>query len=122
MKIRIIAVVGALALLSGCAAQVTEAGYYWGNYANTLYAYAKSPSDETLAQHVTELREIIAESKERGLKVPPGVLAELGYIEAQQGNNEAALGHYEAEMQLYPESRVFLERLTAQNKERSSTP
>jgi hypothetical protein len=113
MKIRIIAALGTIALLSGCAAQVTEAGYYWGNYANTLYAYAKTPSDETLAQHVTELEEIISESEERGLKVPPGVLAELGYIEAAKGDNEAALAHYEAEMQLYPESRVFLERLTA---------
>lgn len=116
MKTRIIAITAVLAFLSGCAAQVTEAGYYWGNYANTLYAYAKSPSDETLAQHVEELNKIIAESKERELKVPPGVLAELGYIEAAKGNNETALTHYEAEMQLYPESRVFLERLTAEEE------
>jgi hypothetical protein len=116
MTIRIIAVVSALAVLSGCAAQVTEAGYYWGNYANTLYAYAKSPSDETLAQHVAELESIIVESRERELKVPPGVLAELGYIEAAKGNNDTALAHYEAEMQLYPESRVFLERLTAEKE------
>lgn len=106
----------ALAVLSGCAAQVTEAGYYWGNYANTLYAHTKSPSEETLAQHIEELQKIIAESKERELKVPPGILAELGYIEASRGNDEAALAHYEAEMQLYPESRVFLERLTTENR------
>lgn len=116
MKTTIIAVMSALVLLSGCAAQVTEAGYYWGNYANTLYEYTKSPSEEALAQHVQELQSIIAESKERELKVPPGILAELGYIEASKGNNEAAMAHYEAEMQLYPESRIFLERLTAEKR------
>lgn len=116
MTRRLIAVLGVVSVLSGCAAQVTEAGYYWGNYANTLYATTKSPSDETLAQHVEELQMIIAESQERGLKVPPGIFAELGYIEASRGNDEVALAHYEAEMQLYPESRVFLERLTADKR------
>jgi hypothetical protein len=116
MKIRIIAVAAALVVLSGCASQVTEAGYYWGNYANTLYVYAKEPSDETLAAHVEELNKIIAESTERGLKVPPGIYAELGYIEAKAGDDGAAMSHYEAEMNLYPESRIFLERLTADQK------
>ena len=113
MKTRIIAVAAALIVLSGCAAQVTEAGYYWGNYANTLYVYTKEPSDETLAKHVEELNEIIVESNERELRVPPGIYAELGHIESQAGNETAALAHYESEMALYPESRVFLERLTA---------
>lgn len=102
--------------LGGCAAQVTEAGYYWGNYANTLYEYAKDPSEDTLAAHVEELKLIIAESNERDLKVPPGIYAELGYIEAKKGQDSEAMTHYEAEMNLYPESRVFLERLTAENK------
>lgn len=116
MKTRIIAVAAALVVLSGCASQVTEAGYYWGNYANTLYVYAKEPSDETLAKHVEELNKIVAESKDRELKVPPGIYAELGYIQAKAGDDAAALAHYEAEMSLYPESRVFLERLTADQK------
>ena len=117
MKIRIIAVATALVLLSGCAAQVTEAGYYWGNYANTLYEYTKEPSDETLAQHVEELETIVAESNERELKVPPGVYAELGHIASKSGDgNAAALAYYESEMSLYPESRIFLERLTTDKK------
>lgn len=116
MTLRIPAVACALLFLSGCASQVTEAGYYWGNYANTLYVYAKEPSDETLAAHIEELNNIIVESKERELKVPPGIYAELGYIEAKTGDDSAAMAHYEAEMSLYPESRVFLERLTAEQK------
>ena len=89
---------GALAIamilaLSGCAT-VTEAGYYWGDYSATLYDYTKNPSDETLAAHLQELENIVTESAERDLRVPPGVHAELGYIHAREGNNTAALGNY----------------------------
>jgi len=116
MKIRIIVVAAALIALSGCVSQVTEAGYYWGNYANTLYLHTKEPSDETLAKHVEELNNIVVESNERELKVPPGIYAELGHISAKAGDDATALSHYEAEMSLYPESRIFLERLTAEKK------
>jgi len=116
MKIALSALVATLILLSGCAANVTEAGYYWGKYANTLYAYTKDPSDENLDKHVAELEEIVEKSKELDLKVPPGVHAELGYIDARRGNETTAMAHYEHEMSLYPEARVFLERLTATNE------
>lgn len=99
--------------LGGCAATVTEAGYYWGDYSTTLYKYTKEPGEETLNGHIAELEKIIQESKDRELKVPPGIYAELGYIKDQQGESGIALGHYANEMSLYPESKVFLERLTA---------
>lgn len=109
--------IAAVLTLSGCAT-VTEAGYYWGKYSSTLYNYTKNPSDETLAAHTEELEEIIAESAERELRVPPGVHAELGYIRARQGDDATAMAHYESEMALYPESRLFLERLVASNQTR----
>jgi len=105
---------GAAFVLGGCAT-VTETGYYWGNYSQTLYTYTKAPSDESLEEHVSELENIIQESATRGLKVPPGIHAELGYIKARQGEDGAAMANYESEMQLYPESRLFLERLTTQS-------
>lgn len=113
---RIVIASATMLMMSGCASQVTEAGYYWGNYSNTLYVYTKEPSDESLASHVEELNAIIAESKERELKVPPGIYAELGYIHAASGDDVVAAAHYDAEMKLYPESRIFLERLTADQK------
>ena len=114
-KISGIVTVAVLLALSGCAT-VTEAGYYWGKYSSTLYNYTKNPSDETLAAHVEELEDIITESAERELRVPPGVHAELGYIRARQGDDTTAMAHYESEMALYPESRLFLERLVASNQ------
>jgi hypothetical protein len=104
-----------LIALGGCAT-VTEAGYYWGNYSKTLYSYTKAPSDQTLAAHAVELERIITESDKRGLHVPPGIHAELGYIKARHGEDALAMAHYESEMQLYPESRQFLERLASSQK------
>ena len=60
-------------ITSGCAT-VTEAGYYWGNYSSTLYAYTKSPSEETLQLHLDELESIVEESRERDLRVPGSTL------------------------------------------------
>lgn len=111
-KASITFVVATLLALAGCQT-VTPAGYYWGNYSKTLYNYTKAPSEETLAQHSTELERIVAESTERNLRVPPGIHAELGYIKARRGDNALAMAHYQSEMQQYPESRQFLERLTA---------
>ena len=98
-------------MLSGCAAQVTEAGYYWGNYSKTLYTYTRDPSEASLEAHLMELERIVEESQERELRVPPGIHAEIGYIRANLGEDGTAMAHYEAEMKLYPESRLFLERL-----------
>lgn len=103
-----------LITISGCAT-VTEAGYYWGDYSSTLYAYTKNPSEETLQVHLDELQRIVEESDERNLKVPPGIHAEIGYIKAKLGENGVAMAHYEAEMKLYPESQVFLSRLVQAN-------
>ena len=119
MKIIASFLIASLVFLGGCAATVTEAGYYWGDYSQTLYKYTKDPSETTLAEHVEELEDIISTSEEKGLKVPPGIHAELGYIKARQGNDTLAMGYYEKEMSLYPESRLFLERLTVETSKGS---
>ena len=108
----IISAVISLIFLGGCTT-VTEAGYYWGDYSSTLYKFTKNPSDETLAAHEEELQEIIKVAFDKGLMVPPGINAELGYINAGRGNDASSKAYYESEMQSYPESRLFLERLIA---------
>lgn len=108
-------------LASGCTT-VTAAGYYWGNYSKTLYGYAKTPSDQTLTAHVHELERIVAESEKRGLRVPPGIHAELGYLKARGGDASLATAHYESEVRLYPEARPFLDRLAAASAQKKSEP
>lgn len=101
-------------VLTSCAT-VSEAGYYWGNYSQTLYAYDKAPSNTTLEAHINELQSIIEYSNNNGLKVPPGVYAEAGFFLAKQSSVPASvvLQYYQNEVELYPESRFFLERLMA---------
>jgi hypothetical protein len=113
MKISASLFLAAVLLAAGGCTTVSEAGYYWGNYPATLYAYPQDPSPESLAQHEEELQRLIDYAREKDLKPPPGIQAELGYIEQQRGNNDAAVGYYEAESNTYPEARIFLERLSS---------
>ena len=96
----------------GCASQ--KAMYYWGTYSNSLYDYKKFPNDENIAKYKGTLLNIIAESHERGLRVPPGVYCEYGYILMQEGSNKKAAKYFELEEQTYPESKVFIQKLKAQ--------
>lgn len=100
------------AVLVGCAT-VTEAGYFWGDYSNSLYRYTKEPSKETLTAHIATLEKMIVEAEKRDLKVPPGIHAELGHLKGKQGDPVSRDQHFVAEIGLYPESRVFVERLIA---------
>ena len=99
-----------LVALVGCAT-VSDAGYYWGEYSETYYQWVVAPSEETLAAHVAELQDIITESKERELRVPPGIYAELAFFLQRQGGADSAPGFYAQEIELYPESAVMLQRL-----------
>jgi hypothetical protein len=109
--IRISIILACATILGTGCANVSEAGYYWGSHAQTYYAWVKAPSDETLTQHIAELEGIIEESRERDLRVPPGVHAELGFFLSKADPEADPMPHYRAEMEKYPESRVFIERL-----------
>ena len=66
-------------LCIGCATQ-KQPMYYWGNYSQSLYDSKKKPGSESLLAHRAALVHIVEESKNRNMRVPPGVYAELGYI------------------------------------------
>lgn len=114
-KITILGISAALLLMTGCQT-VTESGYYWGGYSETYYDYIKTPSDETLNRHVEELFHIVDKSNEKGLKVPPGIYAEIGYIKEKQGQHTESEKYFLLESEAYPESKPFIERLIADNK------
>lgn len=100
-----------LVLLGGCTT-VSEAGYYWGNYAQTSYLIVNEPTDESYRAHIEELTRIIDVSKKQGLKVPPGVYAEIGFMHGKLGEEENAKAFFALEVQEYPESEAFLVRFT----------
>ncbi len=109
-KLRLLLVLFALAIFAGCASQ-GKPMYYWGDYSHTLYELKKHPSDESLAKHIVCLDDIIKNSKEIGVRVPPGVYAEYGYRMLDMGKKNEAISYFRLEEQTYPESTVFMERL-----------
>jgi len=97
-------------IITACST-VSPGGYYWGKYMYTYHDLVKDPSTESRAKHQETLRDIISESQELNLRVPPGIHAELGNLLALNQEVDAAITEFNNEMELYPESRVFIERL-----------
>ena len=99
---KIAACVCMLAGLSACAPQTR---FEWGNYEPALYAFYKDTAARSAYE--TALTQAIAAGKKSG-KVAPGLCAELGYMQLEDGNTLAAKASFDEEMTLFPESRVFL--------------
>lgn len=104
----------------GCA--TANKMYYWGDYSNSLYSCRKQATEENLLKHKQILENIIEESNKNDLRVPPGVYAELGYIYFRQNRNDEALKYFELEARTYPESKVFIQRLSQTAKAKGDIP
>jgi hypothetical protein len=100
-----------LTLVVASCSSVSTGGYYWGKYSYTYHDLVKNPSTDSRAKHQETLRNIISKSNELNLRVPPGIHAELGNLLAFDQQNEAAIAEFNKEMNVYPESKVFIERL-----------
>lgn len=101
-----------LVFFAGCATQ--KPMYSWGDYSSSLYKLKKDPCDENLMKHKQVLLEIMEDSKENGLRVPPGVYCEYAYILIKEGKANDALPYLDLEEKNYPESAVFIQRLKSQ--------
>lgn len=82
--------------------------YYWGNYSSSLYDYYRDPT--RLGAYRASLAGIVAEGEPTG-RVPPGVYAELGFLDLEAGNTADARRLFEKEKRLWPESAVFMDRM-----------
>ena len=100
--------------VSGCMA-VSDSGYYWGKYSYTYLNVVRNPSEAATEKHIAELKEILEKSDKEGLKPAPGLCAELAFwlVKADAGNVGEARALYAREMQIYPEAKTFIERLSS---------
>ena len=80
--------------------------FEWGNYEPSLYAYYKDTGQRT--QYRRALVSAIAAGTKSN-KVAPGLHAELGYLDMEDGNLVEARANFEREIALFPESRQFLQ-------------
>ncbi len=113
MKIITTVAVLSFFLFAGCAT-TQKPMYSWGDYSSSLYKLKKDPCDENLMKHKQVLLKIMEDSKENGLRVPPGVYCEYGYILMKEGKSNDALSYLDLEEKTYPESAVFIQRLKSQ--------
>lgn len=88
--------------------------YYFGDYSRTLYAHEKNNNDESFQRHLQELASVIEKSKSQNMPVPPGIYAELGYMQLKKNNTQQAVEFFQAESSLYPESKLLMDKLIVQ--------
>lgn len=101
----------ALALLTGCAAK-PKALYNYGTYSESYYAYKQETTPEKLLAFKQAIEEAIAQAGDSiSGRVPPGMYANLGYINLKQGDAKEAINDFEMEKKLYPESAHFMNRI-----------
>jgi len=100
--------------LASCV-NVSKSGYYWGTYSQTYYQLLKDPTEKNIEAHKSSLHEIIKISKERQLRVAPGINAELAFM-LSKDNEGIPESLYAQELKLYTESKIFIERLNNKKK------
>lgn len=102
-------------ILTGCGQQQVQPPLYiWGDYANSSAKYGmRGHEKEVSEQHRMELEKIIDESREKKQRVAPGIYAEYGQLLYEANKKEQAKQYFILEKQTYPESSIFLDRVTA---------
>lgn len=108
--IAVAALLGA-SLFGGCQ---TKPLYSWSSYPNIIYSSYRAPDKFAPAVQIERLGEDIKKATAKGLLVPPGVHAQLGYAYLNSGNPGKARKQFEAEKATFPESAVFMDRLITQ--------
>ena len=100
-------------LLFLCATAVGCTGppslYRWGIYEDLMYQSYTNPGESDPVSDAARLAEDVERTTTEGLAVPPGVYAHLGYLYASHGNHGLARASFNRELELYPESKTFIE-------------
>lgn len=102
-------------VISGC---VSPNLYDWGEYDQLLYKQYKDPAAR--GDFVTGLTEHIQKLEKEGKMVAPGMYAELGTLHLEDNDYESARVNYQKESELWPESRVLMDKLIKAVKRRQS--
>jgi hypothetical protein len=108
----------ALAALGTAACGGGRGLYYWNGYDVALYQHYRSPQDRE--SFVAALVTTVRQADDRGLRVPPGVSAELGYALYEEGRTQEAVPWFERERREWPESQVLMDKMIRNAKQRAA--
>jgi hypothetical protein len=100
-------------LLSSCSTS-EKSLYSWYNYVDSSYKFDKRQDQKSTDALLKDYQKIIAKQKGIRQTVPPGIYAENGYMLIKSGKKEEGLALLKKEVELYPESNLFIERIIKQ--------
>jgi hypothetical protein len=106
----------AAVILSGCATTKKPLVYYYGGYEQAYYHSKKDNTPDSVAKYKLALEDVIRTSERKGLRVPPGIYCEYGYLLSKQGSADAER-YFNLEVATYPESAHFVAFLKTQIKQ-----
>ena len=96
-------------LLASCTTQKTL--YSWGKYEITSYNYLKNSDEKATQELIKTYQQIIEKQKGTRKVVPPGIYADYGFILLQANKTKEAKTMFLKEIDLYPESKIFITRI-----------
>jgi len=95
--------------LASCSTQ--KQLYVWHNYDTTSYMYLKNSDEKSIQELLKTYENIIQKQHGTRKTPPPGVHADYGFLLLQANKTEQGKEMLLKEMTLYPESKVFIERI-----------
>jgi len=102
-----------LVLASLSAGGCVRTYYDWRNYERSILRMYKEPEDFDLAEEIEILAKDVEKTNRKGRRVPPGVMAHLGYLYYLAGDDRAAEAHFRTERELFSESEILMDTLVA---------
>lgn len=115
MKSKILATFILTIFFAGCASSKPAPLYHWdGSYVSSIYNYLNDEYDAF--EQIQLLQKSIQMAYDNNTKVPPGLYAHLGLLYSNLGNRAQSIAYFDKEINLYPESKNYLEFLLNQNK------
>lgn len=96
-------------IVSSCTTQ--KPLYSWDKYELTSYNYLKNSDEKSMQELIETYQNIITKQKGSRGVVPPGVYADYGYVLLQANKNEEGKAMLLKEVALYPESKIFIDRI-----------
>ena len=85
--------------------------YFWDKYDVSSYLYLKNIDEKSTQDLITTYETIISRQNEIRKVVPPGIYADYGFILLQTGKTEKGNLMLQKEINLYPESKIFIDRI-----------
>ncbi len=99
----------AVVLLASCTVQ--QPLYSWSRYDVASYNYLKNMDEKSTQELIANYQTILNSQEGTRRLVPPGICADYGFLLMQANRTQEGKQLLQKEMELYPESKVFIDRV-----------